>query len=116
MRKHLSKAEAVMWKNLSRRQLRGYKFRRQYSIDRYIIDFYCPELKLALEIDGDTHYRNDKREYDIEREHYIESFGVRFLRFTNNEVLHDLHGVLWSIETKIKELEIVVLAKSNIPE
>jgi very-short-patch-repair endonuclease len=53
LRKNLSKAEAIMWNHLSRRQLHGYKFRRQHSVDQYVLDFYCPELKLAIEIDGD---------------------------------------------------------------
>jgi very-short-patch-repair endonuclease len=51
LRSHLPKAEAVLWTHLSRRQMLGYKFRRQYSVEQYIIDFYCPELKLAIEID-----------------------------------------------------------------
>jgi very-short-patch-repair endonuclease len=53
LRKNLSKAEAIMWNNLSCKQMHGYKFRRQHSIDQYVLDFYCPELKLAIEIDGD---------------------------------------------------------------
>lgn len=56
LRRSLSKAEAVMWIHLSQKQMNGFKFRRQYSVNQYVIDFYCPELKLAVEIDGDSHF------------------------------------------------------------
>ncbi|MDI6766126.1 MAG: endonuclease domain-containing protein [Bacteroidota bacterium] len=105
LRAHLSKAEAIMWKNLSRKQMLGYKFRRQYGVDNYVIDFYCPELMLAIEIDGDTHYRNGAEEYDRQRQTHIEEFGIQFLRFTNTEVLKNLNGVLQSISNKISEIE-----------
>ncbi|MBI4548649.1 MAG: DUF559 domain-containing protein, partial [Ignavibacteriae bacterium] len=77
LRRYLSKAEAVMWKQLSRKQMLGYKFRRQYGVDQYVIDFYCPELKLAIEIDGESHFRTTSAEYDREREEYIKTFGIR---------------------------------------
>lgn len=105
LRAHLSKAEAIMWKNLSRKQMLGYKFRRQYGVDRYVIDFYCTELKLAIEIDGETHYRANTKEYDQQRQVHIENFGIQFLRFTNIEVLKNLKGVLQSISDKITEIE-----------
>jgi len=97
LRHHLTKAEAIMWKHLSRRQLLGFKFRRQYSVDNYIIDFYCPELKIAIEIDGDSHYRLVNIEYDQVRQKHIEHYGVKFIRFTNNEVYNNLPGVLDTI-------------------
>jgi len=105
LRKHLSKAEAVMWKHLSRKQMLGCKFRRQYGVDQFVIDFYCPELKLAIEIDGDTHFRTDTREYDKDRQEYLENFGIEFMRFTNLEVLNNLSGVLETIADKIERME-----------
>ena len=105
LRKHLSKAEAVLLQDLSRKQMIGYKFRRQYGVDRYVIDFYCPELKLAIEVDGDTHFQDEAVEYDRLRQEYIEAFGIQFMRVTNNDVLHNLNGVLRSIEDKIHEIE-----------
>ena len=56
LRNAMTQAEIIVWSKLSRRQMHGYKFRRQYSVDQYVIDFYCPELKLAIEVDGDSHF------------------------------------------------------------
>jgi very-short-patch-repair endonuclease len=93
LRKNLSKSEAIMWKNLSHRQMHGYKFRRQYSVDQYVLDFYCPELKLAIEVDGDSHFIPGAEDYDKSRQAYIEAYGIRFLRFTNTDVCENLDGV-----------------------
>ena len=105
LRGHLSKAEGVMWNHLSRKQMLGYKFRRQYGVDQFVIDFYCPELKLAIEIDGDTHFRRDAREYDKDRQEYIENFGIELIRFINLEVLNNLSGVLETIADKIERMK-----------
>jgi len=92
------KAERILWSYIKNKQL-GYKFRRQYSVERYIIDFYCSELKLAIKVDGDTHYMNQEvMEYDKERQLYIESFGIRFLRFTNDDVYTNIEGVIEAIQ------------------
>jgi len=95
-------AEIILWSRLKGRQLEGYKFRRQYSVEHFVIDFYCPELKLAVEIDGDSHYTsphpllgkegNKGRLSDIQRQIQIEAFGIQFLRFTNREVYENLEG------------------------
>jgi very-short-patch-repair endonuclease len=97
LRRSLSKAEAVIWLHLSRKQMNGFKFRRQYSVNQYVIDFYCPELKLAIEIDGDSHYGYLSEKYDNERQKYIESFGIHFMRFTNDTVCNNIDGVLQMI-------------------
>jgi very-short-patch-repair endonuclease len=103
LRHNLSKAEAIMWKRLSRRQMHGCKFRRQHSVDQYVLDFYCPELKLAIEIDGDSHFVPDADISDKERQKYIETFGIRFLRFTNTDVCKNLDGVCRVIFNEIEE-------------
>jgi very-short-patch-repair endonuclease len=90
--------------------MNGFKFRRQYSIDQYIIDFYCPRLKLAIEVDGDSHFEPGAEEYDKIRQAHIETFGIRFLRFTNADVYHGLDGVLHVIFNSIE-----VLVKSKQP-
>jgi very-short-patch-repair endonuclease len=90
-----------MWRQLSRKQMLGYKFRRQYGVDEYSIDFYCPRLKLAVEVDGTTHFRASSRENDEKRQKHIEQYGIRFLRFTNEEVYGDLSGVLETIARTI---------------
>jgi len=68
LRKNLSNAETNMWKHLSHHQMHGYKFRRQYSIDQYILDFYCTRLKLAIEVDGDSHFKHGAEDQDKARQ------------------------------------------------
>lgn len=112
LRSHLFKAEAIIWKKLSRKQMLRYKFRRQHSIDRYVLDFYCPELKLAIEIDGDTHFRGAAEVYDKHRQEHIEHFGIQLLRFTNIEVYKNIYGVLQTISEKINQLQEIKKDKS----
>jgi very-short-patch-repair endonuclease len=83
--------------------MKGFKFRRQYSVNQYVVDFYCPELKLAIEIDGDSHFNDISEKYDKERQKSIESFGIRFLRFTNIDIYDNIDGVLQTIFEWIKE-------------
>ena len=100
LRKHGTFSEVLLWKKLQGKQLQGYKFRRQKPIDNYIIDFYCHELKLAIEIDGVTH--GYKEEYDQERQKILESFGIRFLRFTETQIRSNLWAALKVVEEWIK--------------
>jgi very-short-patch-repair endonuclease len=100
----MSKAEVVLWKKLSRKQLLGFKFRRQYGVDQYVIDFYCPKLKLAIEVDGESHFVQGAEDYDRRRQEHIESLGITFLRFTNTDIYENLNGVLQSIAEKAEEL------------
>ena len=96
-------AESVLWSKLRRRQLLGYKFRRQYSVGTYVVDFYCAELRLAIEVDGDSHYQSGAQERDKDRETFIKSFGIDFLRFRNVEVFEQLSAVLDSIARRVLE-------------
>jgi very-short-patch-repair endonuclease len=104
LRNSMPLPEVVVWSKLKRRQMRGYKFRRQYSIENFVVDFYCPELKLAIEIDGDSHYSLEAHKYDQNRQVIIESFGIEFLRFTNVEICNNLEGVTVRIEERIKQI------------
>jgi len=79
------------------KQLLGLKFRRQYSVGPYIVDFYCPELKLAIELDGSIHAKGDNPQYDAERQRYIECFGINFLRFSNGVIESNLDLVIQSV-------------------
>lgn len=97
-------AEVILWSRLKGKQLGGYKFRRQYSIEHFVTDFYCPELKLAVEIDGDSHYKKNAEFSDRERQAQIETFGIQFIRFTNKEVYESIEGVLLQIKGKIIEI------------
>ena len=100
LRNELSRAEAVLWREIRGEKLAGYKFRRQHSVGPFVMDFYCPERKLAVEVDGDSHFLEGKELYDKEREEYINSFGIKILRFTNSEVFKSLESVV----EKIREL------------
>ena len=92
LRKQLTPAEAKLWEALQGRQLRGLKFRCQHPIGRFIVDFYCPSLKLVIEVDGDVHLQ--KQDYDQARTNKLENFGYCVLRFTNDQVINDLPSVL----------------------
>ena len=100
----MTKAEVMLWVELKNKNL-GVRFLRQYSVDRYVLDFYNPQLKLAIEVDGATHITNEQIEYDRHRQSEIETAGIVFLRFTNPEIYDDLYNVLEKIKTKIEELK-----------
>ena len=97
-------AEKHMWSQLRNRQLLGLKFKRQFSIDKYIIDFYCPQFKIAIELDGNVHELEEVKEHDEERQKYLESYGINFIRVTNDEYLGNSNKAFDRIETKIKLL------------
>ena len=105
LRNNATKAERILWKYLKNNQLENSKIRRQYSIDQFVLDFYCPDLKLAIEIDGKSHLNKDQIPYDIERQNYIKSFGIQFLRFTNDDVYNNIESVLTQISCRIKDLK-----------
>jgi very-short-patch-repair endonuclease len=103
LRRNLSKAEAILWNHLSRRQMHGYKFRRQYSIDQYVLDFYCPELKLAIEVDGDSHFVPAAEDYDKQRQDHIENYGISVIRFTNADICENIDGACQTIYNEIEK-------------
>lgn len=102
LRENLSQAEVLLWSKLKGKGLNNYKFRRQYSVGKFVIDFYCPKSKLAIEIDGDSHFVEGAKERDRERQTIIETFGITFLRFTNREIYENIDGVLDKIVEHIK--------------
>jgi very-short-patch-repair endonuclease len=104
LRRNMTKAEAIIWQKLRCKKIENCKFRNQYSVDRFVLDFYSPEIKLAIEIDGESHFQEGAAQYDHERQIFIESAGINFLRFTNNQVYENLNGVLEIIARKIREL------------
>ena len=105
LRNSMPKAEVILWSKLSRKQMLGYKFRRQYSVDQYVLDFFCPRLKLAIEVDGESHYIPGAEKQDKARQEYIEAYGIQFLRFTNPEVCDNLDGVCQMIYEEIETLK-----------
>ena len=92
LRNNSTKSEILLWNALKGKQLRGFDFHRQRPIYKYIVDFFCSELSLAIEIDGSSH--NDKLEFDDLRQKELESAGVQFLRFTDKDVKQNLSGVV----------------------
>ena len=85
--------------------MQGYKFRRQYSVAAYVVDFYCAAARLAIEIDGDSHFQKGSAARDETRQAAIESFGIQFLRFRNVEVFEHLDVVLAAIGRHLLKLE-----------
>jgi very-short-patch-repair endonuclease len=94
LRDSLTPAEAVLWKNLQRSQLNGRKFRRQHSVGNYILDFYCPESRLAIELDGQGHFNSITSEHDGARTNFLRRLNIRVLRFENRAVFENLGAVL----------------------
>jgi len=88
LRGNMTPAEARLWNALKKRKLGGRKFRRQHSIGPYIVDFYCPREKLAIELDGAVHNDLLRASYDAKRQDYIEALGITVLRFENT-LIHD---------------------------
>jgi len=96
LRREQTTDEKILWEELRNRK-QGFKFRRQYSIGGYILDFYCPEIKLAIELDGGHHFEKENVLYDIERTSYLEVLGCNVLRFKNAELNENLEKVLLTI-------------------
>ena len=102
LRNNLTPAEAALWKALQRGQLDGRKFRRQHSFGKYILDFYCPAEKLAVELDGRHHFSDAGFEVDSGRTAFLNSLGIRVLRFENKVVFEQLDGVLEEIRNAFR--------------
>lgn len=92
----MTPSERILWEELKMKKVGGFKFRNQHPIYRYILDFYCHEKKLAIEIDGDIH--KSRLDYDQYRDNYLESIGIITLRFRNEEVVNDVEYVLAEIK------------------
>lgn len=94
LRKSMTKAERKIWYEVFRnKQFEELRWLRQRPIANFIVDFYCAELKLVVEIDGDSHFTQGGRVYDEERTKILEGYGLTVIRFTNEEVLKNLAGV-----------------------
>ena len=104
LRNTMPLAEKIVWNNLRKRELFGIRFLRQYSIDYYVLDFYSPKIKLAIEIDGDSHLDEEAIEYDKNRQEFIESVGIKVIRFRNEEVYGNIDKVIEEIEKEVKAL------------
>ena len=97
MRERATLAEQILWQKLKQKKIMGYKFRRQHSIGSYVVDFYCADLKLVIEVDGGYHNKKDQRDYDLDRQENVAIFGIRFLRFKNNDIINEPTEVIRKI-------------------
>jgi len=103
LRNNLTPAEAFLWKQLQRRKFKGRKFRRQHSIENFIVDFYCAEEQLIIELDGDVHKNPLAEEKDEKRTKKLEGWGFTVIRFENRMVFDFLPSVLKEIEDNFKK-------------
>ena len=100
-RKNPTPAETLIWQKLLRsKQFEHYKFHRQKPIGPYIVDFYCSELHLVIEIDGESHA--EQPDYDAKRTAFLESHGLRLLRYANRDILNNLPGVFEHLQTQLE--------------
>ncbi len=96
----MTQCEKILWRHI-RNDALGVRFRRQYGIGNYIADFYCPNLKLVIELDGSQHFTEEGLEYDKIRENFMKNLGIKTLRFNNNDVINNIEGVLEEINNNL---------------
>jgi len=97
LRGNMTDAERLLWSRVRRKQLKGCQFYRQKTIGNYIVDFYCPEANLIIEVDGGQHYSLEGEQKDGVRDSYMGQLGLKVLRFSDREVLENLDGVVEAI-------------------
>jgi len=97
LRKNATRQERILWRHLRNRQFQNWKFRQQHPVDPYFLDFYCPEARLAIELDGGGHNFRSKESLDQERTRFLASKGILVLRFWNDQVDEQLDSVLQTI-------------------
>jgi very-short-patch-repair endonuclease len=106
LRKNQTDAEKKLWTVLRNRQLVGVKFRRQFSVDKYILDFYCPAYKLGIEADGGQHYEPEGQRQDNQRTIELSRLGVRILRFSDTDILKNIEGVWETIQQELRRRKV----------
>jgi very-short-patch-repair endonuclease len=101
LRKEMTMTEKIFWEQLKKNQIKGYRFRAQHPIGKFIVDFYCPKVLLAIELDGKIHLNKIVIERDDGREIEIQKLGIRILRFTNEDILKNIEKVLQTISDSL---------------
>lgn len=102
LRKRMTQAEKVLWQQVRNRKVGGLKFRRQHPVDIFILDFYCHERRLAIEVDGEIHNQKDQMEWDESRTFGLNEFGIQILRCSNDDVISHTERVVDSIKEFVK--------------
>lgn len=103
LRGQMTLAEKKLWLKLRGRQLNSFKFRRQHGIGTYVVDFFCPEKKLAIEVDGDIHVFKKQMEQDRKREDFLKGLGIKMIRYKNNDILNNIEGVMENLYGEVVE-------------
>jgi imidazole glycerol-phosphate synthase subunit HisF len=104
LRKQMTLEEKILWKVLKDRDTFGVKFRRQHPVNDFVVDFYCHELKLVIELDGEVHNDIEIKDHDIGRQHILSDLGLTVLRFSNDQIYQELNLVKESIQLTISQL------------
>jgi very-short-patch-repair endonuclease len=105
LRTNMPRAEVILWGYLKGKQM-GHRFLRQYGVGQYSLDFYCPEARLAIELDGDSHFVEGAQEKDRLRDQFVLDFGIKTIRFPNDRIYDDLFNVLQEIASELKKTKI----------
>jgi very-short-patch-repair endonuclease len=104
LRNNMTRAEIILWSRLREKKINGYKFRRQQTIFDYIVDFYCNDLKLIIEVDGEIHSLPEKTNYDLKRDNILKLNGYHIIRLTNVEVETEINSAINKIISFISEI------------
>ncbi len=112
LRKNMTLGEIALWREIKGKKI-GFQFSRQIPIDQFIVDFYCKDLRLAIEVDGSIHFKEGHPERDEKRQRPLESLGVKVIRFSDTDVKNNLSQVLDEIQDEIEKLK---LTPSPSPE
>jgi len=114
LRNEATPAEQKLWSAIQHSRLDGFKFRRQHSVGYFILDFYCPSERLAIEVDGDSHFTDEAIAYDNERTAYLNALNIRVLRFPNTDVYNNLDAVCERVLEEIRHPSLPPLAPPKI--
>ena len=101
LRSNMTKAEIILWSRIRSKKINGYKFRRQQPLLDYIVDFYCDELNLIIEVDGEIHYFSERKSYDLKRDNLLKINGYHIIRLSNLEVETELNSTIAKITSFI---------------
>ena len=113
MRQELTQSEELLWQKLRNRKLEGAKFRRQHPLQQFILDFYCHEVKLAVELDGGIHELEENKEYDKLRTKNLEQLGITVIRFNNTQVEKQIPAVVEEIKQNLIRLRHLLLKEKD---
>lgn len=104
LRNNQTPAEKVLWSKISKNQILGLRFLRQYGIGPYILDFYCPKIRLGIELDGSIHREKENKIYDQDRTKFLKNLDIEIVRFWNDEVLNNLAETIDKLRNKIEQM------------